>query len=96
MANFDDQNFEVVAYENIPLHRDCLLMCEDQLEEFEQLWLDFFKKGDGPVDERFIVSWVAVEARLDEYLELNYCLDMFSRYHGIKRKLPKSSIVKVV
>ncbi len=90
---FTDRNFDIIPYESIPLNRDCFLISDRYIPEFEEEWLKTFAKvPEAKPYEKYMVSWIAIEGRTNQYLELSICIDMHSRFHGMKKRLPRSAI----
>jgi len=91
---FDHEIFEVFEFENIPMHRDCFLMDEKYMREYEENTLRVFAGGYDK--EVGLISWVACDSIRENSLELSWYVNVHDRFHSIPVVLPKDKLVACV
>lgn len=91
---FDHKIFEVFDFENIPMNRDCFLMDEMYMREYEENILRVFAGGDGK--NVGLISWVACDSIRENALELSWHVNIFDRFHSIPVVLPKDKLIACV
>lgn len=94
------QPSRLLRYEDIPIGRDLLLVGSGQLEELRRDWSEFLSAlGRGQPcehDDKIEARFCAIETRRDDSCDLNVCITMATRYHGVVKKLPRSKFVLCV
>ncbi len=91
---FDHEKFDVYTYENVPLNRDCYLIDEEYIEEYEHAFLNFFCGGPDP--NVGYVSFAAVRKINSDSMDLYWYPNIFTRYHEVSISLPKDHFVACV
>ncbi len=91
---FDHEEFHVYAYEDIPLERDCYLMSDEYMQEYESSFLAFFQGG--PDFNVGYVSNVAVRKINDTSIDLSWYPNSYTRFHEVPVSLPKDQILNCV
>ena len=91
---FDHEKFDVYAYEDVPLDRDCYLMAEDYMQEYERAFLDFF--NGGPDFNVGYISYAAVRRINDTSMDLSWYPDIFTRFHEVAVSLPRDQFITCV
>ncbi|BFU93425.1 MAG: hypothetical protein NTNFB02_01470 [Nitrospira sp.] len=88
---FVHEHFDKYSFENIPLDRDCYMMDEQYIDEYEKSLLKVFDRGEyEPVG---YVAPVAVRQIRDGFLELSWYPNSFDRFHEVIVNLPRSEFV---
>ena len=91
---FEHEYFDVYPFEDIPLDRDCYLMDECYLREYEVWILDHF---DGKqADPIGYISFVAARRVHEKSLDLSWYPNVFSRFHEVAISLPRDQFVACV
>ena len=91
---FEHENFDVYDFNDIPLNRDCYLMDEKYIKEYEKSLLVLF--GGGDYNNVGLVSFVSANKVYDNSIELSWYLNIFTRFHKVDILLPKEQFVKCV
>lgn len=87
---FEHEIFEVYEFEKIPLGRDCFLMDQKYMKE----WEECLAVRNGHESEKIgFVGFVAARQVSGDVVELSWYLNIFSRYHPITIQLPRSKFV---
>ncbi|MBX3347424.1 MAG: hypothetical protein KF747_01650 [Nitrospira sp.] len=91
---FEHEYFDVYPFESVPLDRDCYLMDESYIQEYEASILDVFAgKGGDPIGE---ISFVAARKVNEHSLDLSWYPNTFSRFHEMVISLPRSQFVTCI
>ncbi len=91
---FDHEYFDVYPFEDIPLNRDCYLMDECYLQEYEASMLDVFAdKGGAPIG---YISYSAARKINGHSLDLSWYPNISSRFHEVAISLPRNQFVTCV
>jgi hypothetical protein len=91
---FDHEYFDVYPFEDIPLNRDCYLMDECYLQEYEASMLDVFAdKGYDPIG---YISYSAARKINEHSLDLSWYPSISSRFHEVAISLPRNQFVTCV
>lgn len=91
---FEHKLFDVYNFESIPLDRDCYLMDELYLEEYEKSLLDLF---DGKEYKHVgYIGYVVARKALDRLLELSWYPNIYIRFHAVAISLPRDQFVTCV
>ena len=91
---FEHENFDVYSFESIPLNRDCYLMDEACMAEYEQYMLRIFSGSqEDPVG---YISYAAVRAIRDSALELSWYPNVYDRFHEVAVTLNRADFIACV
>lgn len=91
---FDHKYFDVYPFEDIPLNRDCYLMDECYLQEYEASMLDVFAdKGGAPIG---YISYSAARKINEHSLDESWYPNISSRFHEVAISLPRNQFVTCV
>lgn len=91
---FDHKYFDVYPFEDIPLNRDCYLMDECYLQEYEASMLDVFAdKGGAPIG---YISYSAARKINEHSLDVSWYPNISSRFHEVAISLPRNQFVTCV
>lgn len=83
---FEHLYFDVYPFDDIPLDRDCFLMDETYIEEYEKSLLSVFSGGDcEPIG---YISYASVRRIRDTSLELSW-YPVLDRFHEVVITLPQ-------
>jgi len=93
---FDHEFFDVYSYEEIPLNRDCYLMDEIYIEEYEKSWVNVFNGGDSEPYAVGFISHIAVRGINSNSIELSWYPNIYDRFHEVAISLPKEQFVTCV
>ena len=88
---FEHPHFDIFKFDDIPLDRDCFLMDEIYLEEYEKFMLKVMS-GSAYENPPGYISHAAVREINDSSIELSWYL-VHERFHKIRVTLPKADIV---
>lgn len=91
---FDNKIFYKHDFEDIPLDRDCYIMDEKYILEYESSILDFINGGKDEVVGYVVCA--AVRRVKEGYLELSIYMDFYKRFHEISAILPKEKFLTCV
>ncbi|HAB90259.1 MAG TPA: hypothetical protein DCF84_06950 [Bacteroidetes bacterium] len=91
---FKDDEVEVISFENVPLERDCFLMSEIFMEEFDDALHKMLSGEECNPYEVGYVSPVAVRAVNANSLDLSWYPNTHTRFHEVSITLPRD-VVKV-
>ncbi|CAG1004504.1 hypothetical protein MTYP_03176 [Methylophilaceae bacterium] len=88
---FENKNFFIYKWEQIPLNCDCFLIDEIYLHEFEKACLGYFDGHEySPVG---YISYIGIREINANSLEISWFPNMFERYHEVSVTLPKEDMV---
>lgn len=92
---FQHPDFNVYGFNEVPMNRDCYLMDEEYLEEYEKYLLRVMNGGtyETPIG---YVSYAAVRTINDASLELSWYPNVYDRFHEVVVILPKTEFVTCV
>lgn len=91
---FDHEKFEVYSFEDIPLNRDCYIIDEVYIKEYEQSMIDFF---NGKAYESVgYVGFVAPNKVHTNSIELSWYPNINTRFHEVAITLPKEVYITCV
>lgn len=91
---FEHEYFDRIQFENIPLNRDCYLMDECYIPEYEASLLEVFEdKGGDPIGE---IGFIAPRRINQNTLDLSWYPNIYSRFHELAISLPKDQFVACV
>jgi hypothetical protein len=90
---FEHHEFDIYEYKNIPLGRDCYLMDEKYLEEFEQYCINGFNGIES--ESVGYICHIAVRKIDDHSLELSW-YPTYERFHEVIVTLPKNQFITCV
>ncbi|MCC8406917.1 MAG: hypothetical protein LN560_04875 [Rickettsia endosymbiont of Sceptobius lativentris] len=95
---FQDNNFENYEYHEIPLNRDCYLMDEKHMFQYEQNLLNFFQNYSHDKDYEPIgyVACVGVREINKNSIKLSWFPNVIDRFHEVAVNLPKKEFIKCV
>ncbi len=91
---FDHEYFDVYQFEDVPLNRDCFLMDECYIQEYEASILDVFAGNGG--DPIGYISYSAVNKVNEHSLDLSWYPNISSRFHEVSISLPRNQFVTCV
>ena len=91
---FDHEKFDVYGYRDIPLDRDCYLLADEYMQEYERAFLEFFRGGPDP--NVGYISYVAVRKVNDNSIDLSWYPNVFTRFHEVAVSLPKDQFIACV
>lgn len=89
---FEDSDIDKYLYEEIPLDRDCVLMSEIYIKEFDEALGKMLRREECNPYEVGYVSLVVVRKINDTSLELSWYPNTFTRFHEVSITLPKDMI----
>jgi hypothetical protein len=91
---FDHEKFDVYSFEDTPLDRDCYIIDEVYIKEYEQSMLDFFNgKAYESVGNVGFVAPIKVHTNS---IELSWYPNIHDRFHEVVIKLPKEAYITCV
>ena len=92
---FKHEYFDVYSFENVPLNRDCYLMDECYIQEYEASMVDVFAdKGGDSVGK---VGSVAARKANEQSLDLTwYPTGWSERFHEVAISLPRNQFITCV
>lgn len=91
---FEHEYFDVSSFEDVPPNRDCYLMDECYLQEYEASILDVFAgKGGDPIG---YISYSAARKVNEHSLDLSWYPNISSRFHEVAISLPRNQFVTCV
>ncbi len=92
LTMFNHPAFDIYSFEDIPLDRDCFLMDESYLEEYERSLLATFSGSayENPVG---YISYAAVRKINADSIEVSWYPNVHDRFHEVLITVPKSEIV---
>jgi hypothetical protein len=92
-----DEHPRKIPFEDLPIHRDLFLVGSGELGAFKRAWARYLRApGDSSPEHptaSFCSYWAFVDQLARQSCDVNLCLDLGQRYHGIVRRLPKSNFV---
>lgn len=92
---FTHSYFDVYRWEEVPLNRDCYLMEDSYLEEYEKYSLDLFESSHDR-DPVGYVSYVAVRKIDESSLQLSWYANVSTRFHELTIRLPRDAFIACV
>ena len=91
---FENSNFDRYSLDEIPLDRDCYLMSEEFIDEYEKSLLKVFSGGEyEPVG---YISYAAVRAINDTSLEIAWYPNIYDRFHEMAVTLPRTEVIACI
>jgi len=91
---FEHDFFDVYPFAEVPLERDCYLMDERYLHEYEAWLLNCFEgNGRDPIG---YVAFVAGRQIHEHSIDLSWYPNVYDRFHEVTISLPKSQFVTCV
>lgn len=91
---FENKNFNICEWEQIPLDCDCFLIDEIYMQEFEKACLDYF--GGSEYRPVGYISHIGVRKINTNSLEISWFPNPFDRYHEVSVFLPKEELIACV
>lgn len=92
---FEHKDFDVYSFESVPPNRDCYLMDECYLEEYEKYMRQAFA-GSSDEDPPGYISDAAVRVIHDTNMELSWYPNVFDRFHEVTITLKKADFITCV
>lgn len=89
---FEDDNIDKYLFEDIPLDRDCLLMSEIYMGEFDEALGKILRGEECNPYEVGFVSPVAVRTINKNSLDLSWYPNTFTRFHEVSISLPRDMV----
>lgn len=89
---FDDSDIDKYAFEEIPLDRDCFLMSEIYMKEYEEAMTKMLRGEECNPYEVGYVSPVAVRKINDNSLDLSWYANTHTRFHEVSITLPRDKV----
>lgn len=86
---FEDDDIDKYSFEEIPLDRDCLLMSEIYLKEFDEALQKMLRREECNPYEVGYVSPVAIRTVNSNSLDLSWYPNTFTRFHEVSITLPR-------
>lgn len=90
---FEDDDIDKYPFEEIPLDRDCLLMSEIYMEEFDVALKTMLRREECNPYEVGYVSPVAVRKINSNSLDLSWYANTLTRFHEVSITLPRDKIL---
>lgn len=91
---FDHKNFDVYSFEGTPLNRDCYIIDEVYIKEYEQSMIGFFNgKAFESVGYVGFVTPIKVHSNS---IELSWYPNISDRFHEVVITLPKDVYIKCI
>ena len=91
---FENKNFDLYSFEQIPLNRDVYLVDDQYIEKYEKMMLDFL--GGDEYKSVGYVAYAAARAISDNSVELSWYPNTSDRFHEVYITLPKDEFVACV
>ncbi len=89
---FEDDDIDKYLFEDIPLDRDCLLMSEIYMGEFDEALGKMLRGEECNPYEVGYVSPVAVRRINNNSLDLSWYPNTFTRFHEVSTSLPRDMV----
>lgn len=89
---FENKDIDKYAFDEIPLDRDCLLMSEIYMGEFDEALLKMLKREECNPYEVGYVSPVAIRKINKNSLDLSWYPNTFTRFHEVSISLPRDKV----
>tara|TARA_B100001113_G_C21064105_1_gene602569 strand:+ start:264 stop:1253 length:990 start_codon:yes stop_codon:yes gene_type:complete len=86
---FEDDDIDKYTFEEIPLDRDCLLMSEIHMKEFDEAVQKMLRREECNPYEVGYVSPVAIRTINSNSLDLSWYPNTFTRFHEVSISLPR-------
>lgn len=93
---FDHPDFTIYEVDCIPCDRDCFLMNEEYLKDYENYMLRMFSNKLDDEEPPGFVSFIAVREICQSALRLSWYVNYIDRFHEIEIVLPRNEIVLCV
>lgn len=88
---FEDDDVDKYSFEEIPLDRDCLLMSEIYMGEFDEALQKMLRREECNPYEVGYVSPVAIRTINSNSLDLSWYPNTFTRFHEVSISLPRDA-----
>jgi hypothetical protein len=89
---FEDSDIDKHSYDEIPLDRDCCLMSEIYMKEYDEALGKMLRQEDVSPYEVGCVGFVGVRKINKNSLELSWYVNISTRFHEVSISLPKDKI----
>lgn len=91
---FDHKFFEVLQFENAPLHQDVYLMSDRWIDKFERATIKMFEGGK----HRAVgyIAYASIRAIFEDAAELSWYPNIYDRFHEVPIILPRDEFVTCV
>lgn len=89
---FEDSDIDKYSFEDIPLDRDCLLMSEIYMEEFDEALGKMLRREECNPYEVGYVSPVAIRKVDSSSLDLSWYPNTFTRFHEVSISIPREMV----
>ena len=89
---FENGDIDKYSFGEIPLDRDCLLMSEIYMEEFDEALKSMLRREECNPYEVGYVSPVAIRKINDNSLELSWYPNTYTRFHEVSITLPRDKV----
>ena len=89
---FENIFIDKYLLEEIPLDRDCFLMSESYMHEFDDVLEKMIQREESNPYEVGYVSRVAIRKINNQSLDLSWYADTHTRFHEVSITLPKNKI----
>lgn len=89
---FKDGDIDKYSFEEIPIDRDCLLMSENYMDEFDETLKKMLRQEECNPYEVGYVSPVAIRKINDNSLELSWYPNTYTRFHEVSITLPRDKV----
>jgi hypothetical protein len=89
---FEDSNIDKHPFDEIPLDRDCLLMSEIYMGEFDEALAKMLKREECNPYEVGYVSPVAIRKINENSLDLSWYPNTITRFHEVSISLPRDKV----
>jgi len=89
---FEDSDIDKYAFDEIPLDRDCFLMSEIYMGEFDEALKRMLKREECNPYEVGYVSPVAIRKINENSLDLSWYPNTFTRFHEVSISLPRNKV----
>lgn len=86
---FEDDDIDKYSFKEIPLDRDCLLMSEIYMKEFDEALQKMLRREECNPYEVGYVSPVAIRTINSNSLDLSWYPNTFTRFHEVSISLPR-------
>lgn len=86
---FEDDDIDKYSFEEVPLDRDCFLMSEIYMKEFDEALQNMLRREECNPYEVGYVSPVAIRTINSNSLDLSWYPNTFTRFHEVSISLPR-------
>lgn len=92
---FEHKDFDLYSFESVPTNRDCYLMGECYLEEYEKYMMRVIAGGsyEDPIG---YISYAAVRVIHDTNMEISWYPNIYDRFHEVTVALKKADFITCV